>query len=217
MVYFYVPWKKLEPEQGRYTFAKWEKEAWDIPEAKGKHVVLRVYADYPRKPSGAPDWLLEKGVKQKAYKDYGGGLSPDYDHPAMVTALEGLISAMGKRYDRHPRVAFIQLGLLGFWGECPIPETSFASEKTRRRLLEATASLSNKQLMVTRTVYLADTPRWAFRRHVSRGRDNGILVLLASAAGQADRFMADPVIGAKWFPSKLENGLATDGSSPWRC
>ena len=150
MVYFYVPWKKLEPEQGRYAFAKWEKEAWNIPEAKGKHVVLRVYADYPRKPSGTPEWLLEKGVKQKAYKDYGGGLSPEYDHPAMVTALEGLISAMGKRYDRHPRVAFIQLGLLGFWGEWhtyPRDEL-FASEKTRRRILEAyRKAFPNKLLM----------------------------------------------------------------------
>ena len=56
-----------------------------------------------------------------------------------MTALEGLISAMGKRYDRHPRVAFIQLGLLGFWGEWhTYPRNElFASEKTRRRVLEA--------------------------------------------------------------------------------
>ena len=150
MVFLYVPWKKLEPAEGRYAFAEWEKEAWGHPVAAGKHVVLRVYADYPKKPPAMPDWLLKKGVTQKPYKNYGGGLSPDYDHPDMVTALERLIAAMGARYDKHPRVAFIQLGLLGFWGEWhTYPRNElFASEKTRRRVLEAyRKAFPNKQLM----------------------------------------------------------------------
>ncbi len=150
MVFLYVPWKKLEPQEGRYAFAEWEKEAWSHPAAAGKHVVLRVYADYPKKPPAMPEWLLKKGVTQKAYEDYGGGLSPDYDHPAMGAALERLVMAMGKRYDKHPRVAFVQLGLLGFWGEWhTYPRNElFASEKTRRRVLEAyRKAFPNKQLM----------------------------------------------------------------------
>ena len=150
MVYFYAPWKKLEPTEGRYTFAEWEKGAWGSPAAAGKHVVLRVYADYPGKPSALPGWLLGKGVTQTPYKDYGGGLSPDYDHPAMTTALERLVTAMGKRYDSHPRVAFVQLGLLGFWGEWhTYPRNElFASAQTQRRVLEAyRKAFPNKQLM----------------------------------------------------------------------
>ena len=150
MVFLYLPWKKLEPVEGRYAFEEWEREAWGHKAATGKHVVLRVYADYPKKISAMPEWLLKKGVSLKAYKSHGGGLSPDYDHPAMIPALERLIAAMGKRYDNHPRVAFIQLGLLGFWGEWhtyPRDEL-FASEKTRRRVLEAyRKAFPNKQLM----------------------------------------------------------------------
>ena len=150
MVFLYVPWKKLEPVEGRYAFEEWEREAWGHKAATGKHVVLRVYADYPKKPSAMPEWLLQKGVSLKAYKSHGGGLSPDYDHPAMIPALERLIAAMGKRYNNHPRVAFIQLGLLGFWGEWhtyPRDEL-FASEKTRRRVLEAyRKAFPHKQLM----------------------------------------------------------------------
>ncbi len=150
MVFLYVPWKKLEPVEGRYAFDEWEKEAWGHKAAVGKHVVLRVFADYPKKPSAMPEWLLQKGVSLKPYKQHGGGLSPDYDHPAMAPALERLIAAMGERYNDHPRVAFIQLGLLGFWGEWhtyPRDEL-FASEKTRRRVLEAyRKAFPNKQLM----------------------------------------------------------------------
>ena len=150
MVFLYVPWKKLEPAEGRYAFEEWEKEAWGHKAATGKHVVLRVYADYPKKISAMPEWLLKKGVSLKPYKQHGGGLSPDYDHPAMAPALERLIAAMGKRYNNHPRVAFIQLGLLGFWGEWhtyPRDEL-FASEKIRRRVLEAyRKAFPDKQLM----------------------------------------------------------------------
>ena len=75
-----------------------------------------LFIDYPSKPSGLPRWIKDE-VKLTRYEDHGGGLSPDYDNPRMVTAMEHLIAAMGKRYNNHPRVGFVQLGLLGFWGE----------------------------------------------------------------------------------------------------
>jgi hypothetical protein len=150
MVFQYVSWKELEPIEGRYAFEAWEKRKWSHPRANGKHVVLRVYVDYPEKPSGLPDWLRAKGVTEKAYRAHGGGKSPDYNHPQMVVALERLIAAMGKRYNTHPRVAFIQLGLLGFWGEWHTypREELFASEATQHRVLRAyLKAFPNKQLM----------------------------------------------------------------------
>ncbi|HCU87516.1 MAG TPA: hypothetical protein DGP39_08300, partial [Verrucomicrobiales bacterium] len=46
MVFQYVSWKELEPIEGKYAFEAWEKK-WVHPRAMGKHVVLRVYVDYP--------------------------------------------------------------------------------------------------------------------------------------------------------------------------
>ncbi len=60
MVFQYVSWKELEPVEGRYAFEGWEKRKWSHPRASGKHVVLRVYVDYPSKSSGVPDWLRAK-------------------------------------------------------------------------------------------------------------------------------------------------------------
>ena len=54
------------------------------------------------------------------YNDFGNNgvsVSPDYSDPRLVTALEAFITALGRRYDGDPRIGFITLGLIGFWGE----------------------------------------------------------------------------------------------------
>lgn len=117
MVYFNVSWSELEPQDGKFAFEEWEQRVWNTERAKGKHIVFRVIADTPRRQSELPKWLRDKGVRMTRYSDYGGGESPDYNDPRVVSAMERLIAALGKRYDGHPRVAFVQLGLLGFWGE----------------------------------------------------------------------------------------------------
>ena len=116
MVYHYASWKELEPTEGNFDFGGWERRVWNNPAARGKHVVFRVYVDYPGRPSGLPDWLKDQ-VKLTSYIEYGGGLSPDYENPALIAGMERLIAALGRRYDHDPRVAFLELGLLGYWGE----------------------------------------------------------------------------------------------------
>lgn len=160
MVFRYTSWRELEPTEGEYRFAEWERKTWDADaKATGKHVVFRVYIDYPGLPSGLPEWLKNKGVKTTPYvaKEMEGydpgaakGESPDYENPVFVSALEKLVAALGARYDTHPRVAFIQFGLLGFWGEWhtwPI-EKLFASPATQKRVVAAfKSSFRHKKLM----------------------------------------------------------------------
>jgi len=138
MVYHYVSWKELEPTPGRYDFDGWERQAWNIPQGQGKHIVFRVYVDYPGKPSGLPDWLKGQ-VKLTPYRDHGGGLSPDYENPALIEGMERLVAALGKRYDTNPRVAFIELGLLGYWGEWHTwpSEHLKPSTETEKRVIDA--------------------------------------------------------------------------------
>ena len=79
MVFQYVSWKHLEPHEGEYRFEEWEAEAWSVARAKGKHIIFRVYVDYPNLETGMPEWLVQQGVRMRRYKDHGGGLAPDYD------------------------------------------------------------------------------------------------------------------------------------------
>ena len=155
MVYRYVSWKELEPEEGHYRFDVWEKKSWEEPLARGKHIVFRVFLDYPSTTpgsSGVPDWLLAKGVKTTHYTDYGGGDSPDYNDPRLIAGLERLLVALGKRYDTHPRIAFIEMGMLGFWGEWhTYPHNElFASAATQQRILDAAHRAFPNKMVMTR-------------------------------------------------------------------
>lgn len=150
MVFQYGSWKQLEPSEGDFHFDEWE-ESWNVKQAEGRHIIFRIYIDYPSRPSGLPDWLRKKGVKETPYQSYGGGMSPDYNDPQMIAAMQRLIAALGKRYNNHPRIAFIQLGLLGYWGEWhTYPESAaYASKDTERKIIDAyRTAFPDKSLMV---------------------------------------------------------------------
>ncbi len=109
--------------------------------ARGHQTVFRIYLDYPTKPTGIPQYLLDAGLVTYSYTDYGNttSVSPDYENPLLDQALTNFIAALGARYDGDPRIGFIQLGLLGFWGEWhTYPETSlFASVQVQDEVIAA--------------------------------------------------------------------------------
>lgn len=139
MAYFNVTWKDLEPEEGKFAFSEWEKSKWELPGAKGKHIVFRLILDYPGDGLGVPDWVIKKGVKLTSYTDHGGGKTPDYNDPKLLEPLLKFIKVLGERYHGNYRVAFIQLGTLGHWGEWHTwPRTElFASPETQKKVIGA--------------------------------------------------------------------------------
>ncbi|MGO9463833.1 MAG: DUF4832 domain-containing protein [Isosphaeraceae bacterium] len=213
MVFLSAPWKKLEPEEGRYAFEQWERRDWSVPAAQGKHVVLRVYIDYPSKPSGLPDWLKDQ-VKSTPYTDHGGGVSPDYDNPRMVAAMERLIAAMGRRYDGNPRVAFLELGLLGFWGEWHTwpRDALYAKPDTERRVIEAyRRAFPNKILMARYGRGHAGSQPWLgfhddlFPQDTDNGQDWSFLAGLRRSGRTANWERA--AIGGEMVPSRARQWL----------
>ena len=108
---------------------------------RGHQTVLRVYLDYPTLPTGIPQYLLDDGLTTYSYTDYGNttSVSPDYENPLLDQALTNFIAALGARYDGDPRVGFVELGLLGFWGEWhTYPETNlFASVQVQAEVIAA--------------------------------------------------------------------------------
>ena len=115
MEFLYLPMSSLWDADGETLDAGLEP-LMAAAEARDHHVVLRVYLDYPTKAAGLPAYL-EGVVGCSPYEEHGGGCSPDYEHPELKAAILGLIGALGDRYDGDPRMGFIQVGLLGFWGE----------------------------------------------------------------------------------------------------
>ena len=121
MEWFYVPLKNLMNGPDSFTFETGLEPQLISIASRGHQAVFRVYLDYPDRPSGIPYFLMESGLKVRQYTFFGNhigqSLSPDYDDPNLVTALEHFIAAFGKRYDGDPRIGFITVGLIGFWGE----------------------------------------------------------------------------------------------------
>lgn len=219
MVFQYVSWRELEPTENDFQFEQWEKR-WDGRWGTDKHVIFRVYVDYPSKPSGLPDWLREAGVKETRYTDHGGGMAPDYNDPRMLASMERLIAALGKRYNDHPRVAFIQIGLLGFWGEWhTYPRNElYATPATEQRIIDAyRKAFPNKLLMVRYAREYAGKQDWIgfhddmFPEDTDNGKDWGFLAGLRRE-GRAENWKR-AVVGGEMVPGKAPQWLGDDYST----
>lgn len=128
MEFFYIPLKDLMGGPESFTWAALDRRLDEIA-GRGRHAVFRVYLDYPKKEPGVPDFLRRgpDGVPDtpddlvmRSYQEHankGLSLSPDYSDRHLRAALQNFIAAFGARYDGDPRIGFIQLGLIGFWGE----------------------------------------------------------------------------------------------------
>ena len=128
MEFFYLPLADLMNGPETFTWDKLESRL-DAIAGRGRHAVFRVYLDYPKKAPGTPDFLRHgpdgipgtaDDLRMRSYHEHHNqeiSLSPDYQNPHLSAALKRFIAAFGARYDGDPRIGFIQLGLLGFWGE----------------------------------------------------------------------------------------------------
>lgn len=132
-------WAELEPNEGQFAFSTWESEVWTPWAEQGMKVIFRVYVDYPGREIGIPQWLIDKGVTLTRYETYGGGWSPDYNHPAFLEGVSKLIQSMGARYDNDPRVACLDVGILGHWGEWHTypNDRLFASTAVQRGVMQS--------------------------------------------------------------------------------
>ncbi|MEU6854169.1 DUF4832 domain-containing protein [Actinacidiphila alni] len=145
MEWFYLPLNAVMTGPDTFDWGALDTQL-DTIAARGHQAAFRFYLDYPGKPSGVPRYLLDGGLVTHPYQDFGNNgvsVSPDYDDPALDSALDRFIAALGARYDGDPRIGFLQLGLLGFWGEwhtyphdgTTLPEDWFASPAEQRRIL----------------------------------------------------------------------------------
>lgn len=150
-------WSDVQTDVNTFNWTVIDNFLDDVA-SRGHQGVFRFYADYPNRAYAVPGFL--SAVPKNSYTDYGNGstatsYSPDYDDPALIQAMTNFIAALGARYDGDARVAFVQVGLIGFWGEwhtyrdvCSC-DTWMPSPATQNTLLEAfdTAFSTTKVLL----------------------------------------------------------------------
>lgn len=120
MEWFYLPVNAVHIGEGEFDWTALEHRL-NMVAGRGHQAVLRFYYDCPGDVSGIPQFLLDSGLKVRAYDEPvdlgGGGLCPDYTDEKMIAAMKEFISEFGEQYDGDPRIGFITEGILGFWGE----------------------------------------------------------------------------------------------------
>lgn len=122
--------------------------------SRHKHAILRVILDYPELQTMVPQFLIDGGLTMTDYTDHsneiGQSQSPDYSDPNLIAALEAFIAEFGRRYDGDARIGFIQVGLLGFWGEWhTFPHSDWLPASTKDTIVSAfDAAFDQTQLQV---------------------------------------------------------------------
>lgn len=115
MEFFYIPLNKILISKNNITWLDIENKLNEI--YKRNHTsIFRIYIDYPTLELGLPSYL-KKVVKLVQYDEFGGGIEPDYNNDILIDELIMFIEKLAKKYDGDCRIAFIECGLIGHWGE----------------------------------------------------------------------------------------------------
>lgn len=116
MEMFYVPLSGTQTGFNTFDWSDFERKI-NSAAYRACQSIVRFYLDYPGRPSAIPQFLLDDGLVIHNYTYNGGGIIPDYEDQNLRIALINFIAAFGLKYNGDSRLAFIEVGLLGFWGE----------------------------------------------------------------------------------------------------
>ncbi|NNF12833.1 MAG: DUF4832 domain-containing protein [Gemmatimonadetes bacterium] len=113
--YFRWCWAEVHPFEDQIDFERFDAIlANGAVRSEGERFGFRIIS-VDDDPDCLPDWLLSK----PGYVGYDGHRRhvPDYSNPVFLAALQQLYGALGARYDGHPGMDHIDLGIVGCWGE----------------------------------------------------------------------------------------------------
>lgn len=139
--FFYIGMDEFWVEDGvngwQIDFAALELEL-DAIAGRGRQAVFRIYVDYPRErlacpgspptatfaDTALPNFLMDglggDDVALTYYCDAVAdleGWSPETTDADFIKAVEELLADLVAAYDGDPRIGYVQVGLLGHWGE----------------------------------------------------------------------------------------------------
>lgn len=116
--FYYVGLNKVMTDFQTFDWDTYLEPRLEDTASRNRHSILRFILDYPGEQTYVPQFLIDRGLSFTNYSvDGDSGKSPDYNNSDLRTALLQFIQAFGEKYDGDTRIGFIQIGLLGFWGE----------------------------------------------------------------------------------------------------
>ena len=123
--YSYMRYGDIVSRRGEYDWVPVEKKLKAIA-GRQHQAILRFYFVYPGDPTTVPAYI-------KALPDYQETTAlsekkttgfPDWSHPELKRFMKEFYTRLAERYDRDPRLAFLQTGF-GLWAEYHIYDGPF--------------------------------------------------------------------------------------------
>jgi len=102
--------------ENTFDFTKVE-EALENCKSSHHQAILRFILDEPNVTSHIPAYLLQKVSTFDYSADGNTGKTINYNDEYFLNQISGFIKKFAKLYDGDPRIALIQTGIIGHWGE----------------------------------------------------------------------------------------------------
>jgi len=187
---------------------------------RGCQFIARFYLEWPGRQTGVPRFLLDAGVQLRTWTNTNTQPgppavehTPDYEDQRVRAALTSFIKAFGARYDGDPRLGFVELGLLGKWGEWHDHPNNrwFASKVVQREVMDAYEAAFKRTKLLVRYPAGPDHPRYADNSnrpfgyhddsfawatvHTGRRQDDWFFETLLRQAGATEKWRTQPIGG----------------------
>ncbi|MGL5017187.1 MAG: discoidin domain-containing protein [Luteolibacter sp.] len=113
LAHFYIPWNAIENHQDdtEQKIQDYCDQRWANYSANNIKVVPRVYLDWNGESGNSFPADLKTGAYQNATD------AEMWSHPELRSRVERMIGRLGRVWDNDPRVAWVQSGMIGWWGE----------------------------------------------------------------------------------------------------
>ena len=150
----YIKWNEIENSEsdGVDKIISFCNEKWKELPARNVKVIPRVYLEWPynvqneqkSRDTVASDWGSVRYCERYWPADMVRG---DYSSEQFKARLTALINKMGIAWDNDPRVAYIEMGLIGWWGEQHSP---FITPELQKLIGDAFTSAFKTKLVMVR-------------------------------------------------------------------
>jgi len=115
VAYFRWYWDEIEPSPGAIDFDLIDAVIANARErSEGERLAFRVMT--LEEQTRMPGWLRGAPYNVEG-TTHGGIFVPDYRGEVFLRETERLLLALGERYDGHPDVDHVDIGVVGCWGE----------------------------------------------------------------------------------------------------
>lgn len=115
--YSYMRYDDVAHREGSFDWSPVERLLDDVA-SRGHQAILRFYFVYPGKPTTVPPFIKSRSDYQETEGKSEGKLTafPDWTNAALREFTLDFYTAFAKRFDRDPRLAYLQTGF-GLWAE----------------------------------------------------------------------------------------------------